>query len=75
MSSEEFYSFVRGELVKRRITNAALAKAAGVSRQRLYKVLSNQEKGFRIRLVTAEACGLPVQYFWPDMPSQYLEAA
>lgn len=75
MSSEEFYSFVRGELVKRRITNAALAKAAGVSRQRLYKVLSNQEKGFRIRLVTAEVCGLPVQYFWPDMPSQYLEAA
>ena len=75
MSSEEFYSFVRGELVKRRITNIALAKAAGVSRQRLYRVLSNQEKGYRIREVVAQKCNLPVQYFWPDTPSQYLEAA
>lgn len=75
MSSEEFYSFIRGELVKRRITNAALAKAAGVSRQRLYRVLSNQEKGYRIRQVTAQACDLPVQYFWPDTPLEYREAA
>lgn len=73
--SEEFYSFVRGELVKRRITNAALAKAAQVSRQRLYRVMSNQEKGYRIRLVVAQQCQLPVQYFWPDTPSQFLEAA
>lgn len=75
MSSEEFYSFVRGELVKRRITNIALAKAAGVSRQRLHRVLSNQEKGYRIRLIVAQKCDLPVQYFWPDTPSQNLEAA
>ncbi len=75
MSSEEFYSFVRCELVKRRITNADMAKAAKVSRQRLYKVMSNQEKGYRIRLVIAQECKLPVQYFWPDTPAQYLEAA
>lgn len=75
MSSEEFYSFVRSELVKRRITNIALAEAAGVSRQRLHRVLSNQEKGYRIRLVVAEKCNLPVQYFWPDTPEQYRRAA
>lgn len=75
MSSDDFYSFVRGELVKRRITNIALAKAAGVSRQRLHRVLSNQEKGYRIRLIVAQKCDLPVQYFWPDTPSQHLEAA
>lgn len=75
MSSEEFYSFVRAELVKRRITNIALAKEAGVSRQRLHRVLSNQEKGYRIRQVVAQKCDLPMQYFWPDTPSQYLESA
>ena len=75
MSSEEFYSFVRSELVRRKITNIALAEAAGVSRQRLDRVLRNQEKGYRIRLVVAQKCDLPVQYFWPDTPTQSLEAA
>lgn len=75
MTSEEFYSFVRGELVKHRVTNVALAKAAGVSKQRLHRVMSNKEKGYRIRLVVAQKCQLPVQFLWPDTPLEYREAA
>ncbi len=75
MSSEDFYSFVRGVLVSKKITNIALARAAKVSRQRLDRVLRNQEKGYRIRLVVAKQTGLPVEYFWPDTPEQYRVAA
>lgn len=75
MSSEDFYSFVRGVLVSKKITNIALARAAKVSRQRLDRVLRNQEKGYRIRLVVAQQTGLPVEYFWPDTPIEHREAA
>ena len=75
MSAQERYRFIRSEMVRRGITNKAIADAAAVSREYVFMVLSGKSKGYRIRLLVAQKCQLPVQDLWPDTPQQYREAA
>lgn len=75
MSSQERYRYIRSEMVRRGITNKSIADEAEVSREYVFMVLSGQRKGYRIRLIVAEKCQIPVQTFFPDTPPQYLEAA
>jgi hypothetical protein len=75
MSAQERYRFIRSEMVRRGITNKLIADAAEVSRERVFHVMKGQSKGYRIRLILAQKCQVPVEYFFPDTPSQYLEAA
>ena len=69
------YRFIRSEMVRRGITNALIASEAGVSRERVFHVMSGQSKGYRIRQIIAQKCQVPVEYFFPDTPDQYRRAA
>lgn len=75
MSSQERYRFIRSEMVRRGVTNKLIADAAAVSRERVFHVMSGQSKGYRIRLIIAQKCEVPVEYFFPDTPDQYLREA
>lgn len=75
MSSQERYRFIRSEFVRRGITNKSICEATGVSRERVSKVMRGEAKGYRIRLIIAQKCQLPVEVIWPDTPIQYREAA
>src|SRR6266702_4390405 len=74
MSAQERYRLIRSEMVLRGITNKSIADEAGVSREYVFMVLSGQRKGYRVRLIVAQKCQIPVQTFFPDTPPQYLEA-
>lgn len=74
-SDQERYRFIRSEMVRKGITNKLIADAASVSRERVFHVMSGQSKGYRIRLIIAEKCQVPVEYFFPDTPDQYRRAA
>lgn len=74
-ASEERYRFIRSEMVRRGITNKLIADAAEVSRERVFHVMSGQSKGYRIRQILAEKCQVPIEYFFPDTPPEYREAA
>jgi lambda repressor-like predicted transcriptional regulator len=75
MSQKERYRFIRSEMVRRGITNKLIADEAEVSREYVFMVLNSERKGYRVRLIVAKKCDLPVQTLWPDTPSQYREAA
>ena len=75
MSAQERYRFIRSELVRRGITNKSISDEADVSREYVFMVLSGQRKGYRVRLLVAQKCQIPVETFWPDTPIQYREAA
>lgn len=75
MTQQERYRYIRSELVRRGITNESIRKEAGVSREYLFMVLSGQRKGYRIRLIVAEKCGVPVEDLWPDTPDHHRRAA
>lgn len=75
MSQKERYRYIRSEMVRRGITNKLIADEASVSREYVFMVLNSDRKGYRVRLLVAQKCQLPVQTLWPDTPSQYLEAA
>lgn len=75
MSAKERYRLIRSEMVRRGITNKEIADAGSVSREYVFMVLSGQRKGYRVRLLVAQKCELPVQDLWPDTPPQYREAA
>jgi len=75
MSARERYRFIRSEMVRRGVTNAAISREAEVSREYLFKVMSSQCKGYRVRQLLAKRCGVPVEYFWPDTPDEYRSAA
>lgn len=75
MTQQEHYRYIRSEMVRRGITNAAISKEADVSREYVFMVLSGQRKGYRVRLLVAEKCGVPVETFWPDTPKEHRRAA
>lgn len=75
MSAEERYRFIRSKMILNGITNKAIADAAAVSREYVFMVLRGDRKGYRVRLLVAQKCQLPVQALFPDTPVQYLEAA
>ena len=75
MSAQERYRFIRSEMVRRGVTNKLIADKAEVSRERVFHVMSGQGKGYRIRRIIAQECQVPVEYFFPDTPIQYREAA
>lgn len=75
MSSQERYRFIRSEMVRRGITNKSISDEAAVSREYLFMVLKGERKGYRVRLLVAQKCEVPVNYFFPDTPAEYLEAA
>lgn len=75
MSQKERYRFIRSEMVRRGITNKSIADEADVSREYVFMVLNSDRKGYRVRLLVAQKCQLPVQKLWPDTPAQYREAA
>lgn len=75
MSALERYRFIRSEMVRNGITNASVSREAKVSREYLFKVMSSQTKGYRVRLILAKNCGVPVEKFFPDTPIQYRRAA
>lgn len=75
MSSEERYRFIRSEMVRRGITNKQISDEANCSREYLFMVLKGARKGYRVRLMVAQKCQLPVEYLFPDTPLEYREAA
>jgi lambda repressor-like predicted transcriptional regulator len=75
MSAEERYRFIRSEMVRKGVSNVSISRAAQVSKQRVHDVLKSVRKGYRIRQVVAEKCGLPVEYLWPDTPEEFRHAA
>lgn len=75
MSSKERYRMIRSVMVGKGLTNKAIAEEAECSREYLFMVLKGDRKGYRVRQLVAQKCEVPVQMFWPDTPSQYLEAA
>lgn len=75
MSQKERYRFIRSEMVRRGITNKLISDEASVSREYVFMVLNGDRKGYRVRLLVAQKCQLPVQTLWPDTPAQYQEAA
>jgi lambda repressor-like predicted transcriptional regulator len=75
MSAKERYRFIRSEMVRRGITNADISRAAEVSREYVFMVMSSQCKGYRVRQILSAKCGVPVEYLWPDTPVEYRRAA
>lgn len=75
MSVEERYRFIRSEMVRNGVSNIAISREAKVSKQRVHDVMKCISKGYRIRLIIAQKCNVPVEYFWPDTPIEYRRAA
>lgn len=75
MSAQERYRYIRSVMVRNGITNKLISDEASVSREYVFMVLSGQRKGYRVRLLVAEKCAVPVLQLFPDTPPQYLEAA
>lgn len=75
MSIEERYAFRRSVIVGKKKTNVGLAKEAGCSREYLYMVLTDQRKGYRVRRIVAEECGVAVEFLFPDTPPSQRKAA
>ena len=75
MSAQERYRFIRSKMILQGVTNKAIADAAAVSREYVFMVLKGERKGYRVRLLVAEKCHLPVQSLFPDTPDQYRRAA
>lgn len=75
MSAQERYRFIRSEMVRRGVTNAAISREASVSREYVFMVMSGQRKGYRVRQLVAQKCGIPIETFWPDTPTEYRRAA
>jgi len=75
MSAQERYRFIRSEMVRNGITNVAITKEAQVSREYLHMVMSGVRKGYRVRQIVADKCGIPIETFWPDTPPEYRRAA
>ena len=75
MSAEERYRFIRSEMVRNGISNISIAREADVSKQRVFDVLKSIRKGYRIRLLIAKKCGVPVEYLWPDTPEKHRRVA
>lgn len=75
MSAEERYRFIRSKMILKGVTNKAIADAAEVSREYVFMVLKGDRKGYRVRLLVADKCQIPVQALFPDTPEQYRRAA
>lgn len=75
MSAQERYRFIRSVMVRKGVTNKSISDAAEVSREYVFMVLAGQRKGYRVRLLVAQKCEVPVLQLFPDTPPQYLEAA
>lgn len=60
MSKQERYRFIRSEMVRRGITNKSISDEAEVSREYVFMVLNGDRKGYRVRLLVAQKCQLPV---------------
>ena len=75
MSAKERYRLIRSEMVRNGVTNASISREAKCSREYLFKVMSSQCKGYRVRQLVAEKCGVPIEHFWPDTPIEFRRAA
>lgn len=75
MTIQERYNKIRSLMVERGIKNVDIARQAEISRIYLYKVMKGKEPGYRVRLVIAQACHVPVETIFPDTPPQYRRAA
>jgi|GEM_PF-1474383 len=75
MSDQERFRLIRSEMVRNGLTYKSICDVAKVSRQRVTDVFKGRVKGYRIRLVFVELCGLPIEKIWPDTPPQYRRAA
>lgn len=75
MSDQDRFRLIRSHMVRNGITYKAICDVAQVSRQRVMDVFKGYAKGYRIRLVVADLCAVPVEDIWPDTPPQYKEAA
>jgi len=75
MSNLERFRLIRSYMSRNGLTYDAICDEAKVSRQRVYDVFKGNAKGYRIRRVFTNLCGIQVQEIWPDTPPQYLEAA
>lgn len=61
------------EMKARRITQADIAREAGVSEVAVHYCIHRTHKtyvGRRIRVIIAQRLGVPVEVIWPDMAQQ-----
>lgn len=75
MSPQEHYRFIRSQLARNGVTNAAISREAKVSRQFVFDVFKGKSKGYRVRQITAKLCNTTVETIWPDTPTEYRRAA
>lgn len=69
------YRFVRSVMVRCGVKNIEISKLAGTSKQRVHDVMMSVAKGYRIRRIIAEQCGVEVEQLWPDTPESQRRSA
>lgn len=71
---------IRGTMISKGVTNAAIcdyAKEKGkpITDNYVTYVVTGRRKGYRVRQLIAEKCGVPYSYLWPDEDDPHIRSA
>ena len=57
---------IKAALILKGVTQAAIAKEAGVSQTLVHLTIKGAERNRKVRSVIAKILGIPVQEIWPE---------
>lgn len=75
MTTQERKRKIKALLAENGKTLAGVARSVGRRREYLHLIINGSRTGYKYRPVIAAACGVTVDFLWPDTPPQYREAA